>query len=385
MRLWTWQDGRSTAGLPGEPPMRPWPARWLFRCTLVRPPPRPVFVQRARTSFGRPRAQRAGPRWNSGGSCAWASKNRTCWCLSLPVTVVYATADGSALAPGDYTAAAGSLSFAPGETAKTVTVAVLGDTVAEPDESFLVNLSGAQNATLTDGQGVGTIRSDDVLPAISINDVTVTEGDGGSTSAVFTVSLSAPYPLAVSVAWATAGGTATAGSDYTARTGTLSFAAGVTTQTVTVPILGDLRDEPAETLYMNLSNPVNTVLADGQGVCTIVDNDPTPSLSISDVSRKEGNSGTTTMSFTVTLSAASGMTVTVSYATVDGSALAPSDYVAASGVLTFSPGTRTRSIAVRVYGDRVVEPNETLFVNLLNPGGATLAKSQGHGTIVNDD
>ena len=121
-------------------------------------------------------------------------------------------------------------------TTQTVSVAVLGDTVVEPNETFVVNLSGAVNATIADNQGVGTIVDNDAVPSLAINDVTVTEGDSGSVNAVFTVNLSAPSGLPVSVKYATANGTATAGSDYTAKSGTLTFAAGVTTQTMSVAV-----------------------------------------------------------------------------------------------------------------------------------------------------
>jgi len=303
----------------------------------------------------------------------------------LAVAVNYATANGSATAGSDYTAASGTLTFAPGVTSQTVSVPVAGDLLYEADESFTVTLSSPTNATLADGSGLGTIANDDAMPALSISDVAVNEGNSATTPAVFTVTLSAVSGLPVTVAWATADGTALAGSDYTARSGTLTFAPGVTSQTVSVPVRGDVRDEADETFVVNLSNAVNATIADAQGVGTIIDNDPTPSLSINSVSRNEGRSGTTNFTFTVRLSAASGLPVTVAWATANGSATAGSDYTAAPGVLTFAAGTTSRSITIRVTGDRVVEPNETFFVNLSSPTNATLATSQGVGTIVNDD
>src|SRR5262249_41687553 len=153
---------------------------------------------------------------------------------NMPVTVDWATADGSATAGSDYTAASGTLTFAPGETSKTFTVAVIGDTTDEPNETFLVNLSNAANATISDGQGVGTITADDPAPTLTINDVTVTESAG---SAVFTVSLSAASGWTVTVSYATQNSTAIAGSDYTATSGTLTFAPGQTSKTVSVPII----------------------------------------------------------------------------------------------------------------------------------------------------
>ena len=121
----------------------------------------------------------------------------------------------------------------------------------------------------------------------------MTEGNGGTTSAVFTVRLSAASGQVVTVDYATADGTATAPADYTATAGTLSFPAGTTTRTVTVPVIGDLLDEPNETFLVRLSNAVGALLADAQATGTIVDDDPPPVLSIDDVSVAEGETGTT--------------------------------------------------------------------------------------------
>lgn len=110
-----------------------------------------------------------------------------------------------------------------------------------------------------------------------------------------------------------------------------------------------------------------------------------PSLSINDVTQNEGNSGGTAFNFTVTLTSASASAVTVNYATSNGSATAPSDYTATSGALTFAPGQITQTVTVQVNGDTTVEPDETFFVNLSSPFNATLGKSQGVATIVNDD
>src|SRR5205823_13043755 len=103
----------------------------------------------------------------------------------------YATADGTAMAGSDYQATSGTLTFMPGETQKTVTVSVIGDTANEPDETFFVRLSSPSNASIADGEGVGTILNDDTLPSLSIRDVSVVEGNSGTTNAAFVVTLSA--------------------------------------------------------------------------------------------------------------------------------------------------------------------------------------------------
>ncbi len=301
------------------------------------------------------------------------------------VTVNYATANSSATAGTDYVAASGTLTFPPGSTTQSVAVTVNGDTAVEPTETFFVNLSGATNATIADAQGVGTINNDDAaIPTLSINDVAVAEGNAGTTSATFTVSLSAASGQTVTVNYATANGSATAGGDYVAASGTLTFPAGSTTQSLPVTVNGDPTIEPNEAFLVNLTGATNATIADGLGVGTIV-NDDSPALSVDNVAVTEGDSGTASATFTVSLSAASGQTVTVNYATANGSATAGSDYVAASGTLTFPPGSTTQSLPVTVNGDTAIEPTETFLVNLSGATNATIADAQGVGTIDNDD
>jgi len=304
---------------------------------------------------------------------------------SQTITVNYATADNTATAGSDYVAASGTVTFTPGQTSQPLSVTVNGDLANEPNETFNVNLSNPTNATIADSQGIGTITDDDPQPALSINDVSVTEGNAGTTTATFTVSLSAASGRAVSVNYATANGTATAGSDYVAANGTVNFTAGQTSQPVAITVNGDVLNEQNETFFVNLSGATNATISDNQGLGTINDDDPQPSLSINDVSVTEGNSGTTTATFTVSLSAASGQTVSVNYATADGTANAGSDYVAASGTLTFAPGDTSKPVAITVNGDTTTEPDEIFVVNLSNPTNATIADNQGQGTIQNDD
>src|SRR5439155_67330 len=194
---------------------------------------------------------------------------------------------------------------------------------------------------------------------------TVTEGDALTTDAVFTVSLSNPSSQTITVNYATANGTATAGSDYVAESGTLTFAPGQTTRTIAIVVNGDTLNEPTETFFVNLSAPVNATIADNQGLGTILDNDSAPSLAINSVAVTEGNSGTTPAISTVTLSAPSSFTVTVKWATADGTAtVANNDYVAASGTLTFAPGVTGLTITNFVNGDTVNESDETFLVKL---------------------
>ncbi|MEO8434757.1 MAG: Calx-beta domain-containing protein, partial [Pyrinomonadaceae bacterium] len=305
---------------------------------------------------------------------------------SQTVTVNYATANGTATtADNDYSSTNGTVTFNPGETGKPITVTVNGDVLNEPDEIFFVNLSAAVNATITDNQGSGNVTNDDALPSLSINDLSVAEGNSGTANATFNVTLSAPSGQTVSVNYATANSTATAGIDYESTTGTLTFDPGDTSKPVAVVINGDTAHEPNETFFVNVFGATNATIADNQGVGTITNDDAVPSLSLNDATANEGNTGTTTFTFTATLSNPSSQTVTVNYAMADGTAAAGSDYQNASGTLTFNPGDTNKPITVLVNGDALNEADETFFVNLSGATNAGITDNQGLGTITNDD
>jgi hypothetical protein len=223
-------------------------------------------------------------------------------------------------------------------------------------------------------------------PLVSIGDVTVTEGNIGTRAATFTVTLSAASSQPVTLLYATASDTATAGSDYQAASGTLTIPAGQTSGTISVLVNGDRLAEPNETFVVNLSSPTNASIADGQGVGTIVDDEPR--ISISDVTKYEGKRGQTTLfTFTVTLSAAYDQTVTMSFHTVDGTAKnSDQDYLAKTGTLTFKPGETTKTITIIVNGDSKKEANETFYLDLFsNSSNSLFTKKRGVGTILNDD
>jgi uncharacterized protein YvpB len=224
-------------------------------------------------------------------------------------------------------------------------------------------------------------------PAVTISDVAVTEGNSGQTPAVFTISLSGPSDKPISITVSTiAGGSATPGADYVEKTQVITFAPGETSQTFTVDVLGDTVDEFDQTFRVALSSPSNVLIA-GTGIATgtILDDDAAPTVSINNVSVNEGNSGTSTAGFTVSLSTFSEKPITVDYGTADDTATSPSDYLSASGTLTFAAGETTKPVNVTINGDTTVEPDERFFVNLANASNATLGASQGIGTILNDD
>lgn len=228
-------------------------------------------------------------------------------------------------------------------------------------------------------------RAATVEPTLSANTITIQEGNSGTTNATFTVSLSPESNKTVTVRYQTANGTATAGQDYTATGGTLTFAPGETSKTVNVPVIGDTTDEPDEFFTLQLINPTNAQTVFPRGRANITDDDSVPSIIVSNASVTEGNSGTTNATFVVSLSGVSGNNVTVNYATANGTATAPADYAATSGTLTFAPGTTSKPVTVPIVGDTLVEANETFTLNLSAPTNATIADASGLGTINNDD
>ena len=294
---------------------------------------------------------------------------------------------GSATAGNDYAAVSSPLVIAAGQTSGTITINPTADSTVEPDETAVISLaSGSGYSVGSPDSASGTIANDDV-PSLSVNDVSLNEGDAGTSNATFTVSLSQPAGAGgVSFDIATADGAATAGVDYVASSLTgQTIPAGSSSATFTVLINGDTLNEASENFFVNVSNVSGASVSDAQGQGTIVNDDAQPTLSIDDVSVNEGNGGTTTATFTVSLSAASGQTVSVNYASADGTATAGSDYVARSGMLTFAPGTTAQGVAITVNGDTAVEPNETFAVDLSGASNAGIARATGTGTITNDD
>jgi hypothetical protein len=234
---------------------------------------------------------------------------------------------------------------------------------------------------ISDPQAELTIRNDDTQ--ISISDRELVEGDNGEKEAIFVVQLAEPSAVNVSVSYATSAGTAAAGSDFQPVDGVLAFAAGQTTKSIIVPIIGDNQLEPNETFNVNLFSSVNAGISDAEGIGTILNDDP--QISIDDVSLTEGDSGETNFTFTISIAELIALDVNVDFATADDSSVAADDYTAISGTATITAGATSITVTVKVQGDTTVEPDETFFVNLSNPVNATIADNQGLGTINNDD
>ena len=254
--------------------------------------------------------------------------------------------------------------------------------------------AGTKTVTVrvTDGDGgTGSASAThlvDPLSVLGLGPVSVTEGNSGTTNAVFTITLSPSSTGTVTVKVATADVEAKAGPDYVALPATtVTFAPGTTSKTVGVAVRGDALDEPNERFRLDLSAPTNASIASpGFAYGTIVDDDAPPSLAVNDVTVTEGNTGTVTAVFKVTLSAPSGQPVTVTAATADAEAMAGPDYVALPPTVFSVPaGAVSVDVVVQVKGDTVPEPTETYKVNLSASTSATIADGLGIGTIVDDD
>ncbi|HKR12037.1 MAG TPA: Calx-beta domain-containing protein [Pyrinomonadaceae bacterium] len=307
---------------------------------------------------------------------------------SGPLTIQYATSNGSATAGADYSTAAGSITFADGETTKNIVIQFNDDALDEFDENVLLTLSDF-NAT---GDAAGslhaavlTLTDDDLPPSISIADATLVEGSSGSTLGTVTLTLSAASGKQISLGLSSTPGTAAQNTDYNFFATLTNIPAGATSHTVQFQIIGDTTLEDDETFTVTLSNPTNVTIARATATITIQNDDPVPGITINDVTLAETNSGTRSFSFSVRLSNPSTRQISLQFATANGSAGAGSDYTAVSGPLTFFPSQTLRTVTVLVNGDPVVEPDENFVVNLSNPTNATLVDSQGVGTIQNDD
>lgn len=321
--------------------------------------------------------------------------------VSRPSGVGYAavnwsTANGNvagaiAQAGSDYTATTGTVFFAPGQLTKQIFINVVGDTAVEPNEQFFVNLTNGYFANFSDSQAVGTIVNDDqavTAAGLSINDVSTTEGASGTTkNLAFTVTLNKKVNKSVTFSYATAGGTATSGTDFVAKTGTATIAANTLTTVINVTIKGDAIYEPDETFSLKLSNAVNATILDNTGIGKIVNDEALPKITILNAPTIiEGNSGTRQLIYTVKLDRASSTTVTVKFATADGTAkVAANDYKALSGTLNFTAGQTSKTIIVTTVGDTRKGVDETVFVNLSSPVGAVIADGQAVGILKNDD
>ena len=309
------------------------------------------------------------------------------------ITLDYSTADGSAtVMDNDYFAKSAILTFEPGEVSKDIQILIISDEKFEDDEEFYIDLSNASDGTpIVIPQGTCTILNDDSSkpPSISISDVTVDEGNSPDTvNAIFTVTLSDTKHFPVTVSYMSIDNTANSeAGDYDAVEGVLTFDDN-DSQEITVVVNGDDLYETNETFFMNLYNISPGVeFAKHLGICTITDDDvEPPAISIEDIHVPESNQGETADAvFTITLTSAYTVPITVDYETADGTAFSPEDYTAASGTITFEPGETEANVSIIINGDFEDESDEVFILKLLNPVNATIDDSMGVCFIEDDD
>jgi hypothetical protein len=305
-----------------------------------------------------------------------------------PITYTLASSNRNATAGSDYTAVTyPAQTLAAGMLGKTHTVTIAGDGTVEQNERLVMALAGVSGATVYDAEGIGTILNDDG-PTLSIADISVVEGNSGTAKAIFTVKLSQAAMVPVTYSIATGNATATAGSDYTARSLVgETIPAGSLSRTFVVDFTGDTSAETNEFFTANLTAATGATILDGQATA-ILRNDDGLYLWIADAATTEGNSGTKVLTFTVQLSQTATSPQTFDIVTLDGTAtVAGNDYVAKTATAQSIPaGTTRKTFAVSIKGDAAVEANETFWVWLTNfAGPASVLDELAIGTITNDD
>ena len=306
------------------------------------------------------------------------------------VTVGYATADGSAKAGTDYTSTSGTLTFVPGETVQNVSVPILDPSGSKPTRSFTLTLSSPTNATLGQVTATVTIGASGAgavtTPTVSSPpDQLVGMGDG---YVDVPVTLSAPGQSTVTVSYATANATAAAGTscdnEYVAASGTLTFTPGQTTQTVRVG-LNNCKITGFYFFSFNLSSPVGATIVRPQSVIDIVGDaagSGTPQLDRG-AATVDASAGSVLVPVLLngTAGQASTSTVTVGYATADGSAKAGTDYTSTSGTLTFVPGETVQNVSVPILDPSGSKPTRSFTLTLSSPTNATLGQVTATVTI----
>ena len=323
----------------------------------------------------------------------------------VPVMVDFATANGTATsATGDYLPRSGTLTFSIGETSAVITVPVHGETLYEPNETLLLNLSAAANAAIADGQGVGTIVNDDPVPVgplVTIGQlggqIYVSETNSGFRVVVLTVTMASASSVPVTVTYEARGDSeavnATVNEDFLPLVGAIVFAPGQTVKNLNLQIRGDTVFESNEALLVHLTGATNGTLGvpSVQLVGILNDDAPVyiiPTISITCGATYEGNTGKRIVPFTVTLSSGTGYTVSFLANTNNGTAVSGSDYEPKGFSVPFLPGMTQWVLSTDVLGDTEFEPNETYDVKLSGLVSATLAPGASPSaacTIFNDD
>ncbi|MEZ4659732.1 MAG: Calx-beta domain-containing protein [Caldilineaceae bacterium] len=303
---------------------------------------------------------------------------------SVQVKVDYAASNGTAKSASDYSASNGTFTFAPGETSKTFNVTIADDAIDELDETIQLTLSNASNATLGANANATLTIVDNETTRLQFSSSSYTVAEAASAGETITVELTTPSDRTVSVDYATGDDTAVAGDDYTAISGTLTFATGVTSQSFTVTPIDDEQVEASEEATLSLANPQNAALGTpAASQLTIVDDDVAGvsfALTAYSVGEVDGQA-----TISVRLNAPALQTVMVDYATSDDTATAGDDYTATSGTLTFAPGETNKSFTVPILDDPLDESDEGILLTLSNPVNVELGKIISAMLTITDD
>jgi len=298
-------------------------------------------------------------------------------------SVEYATSNGTAIAGDDYVATSGTLTFADGEMSKTFTITILDNSIIENDKTVNLILTNVTGATAGDPmQSTLTIINDDATVQFTQTDYTVSENDGAAT---ITVSRMGYSDSIISVDYSTNDGTAIAGSDYITASGTLTFIAGEMSKTFTITILNDGNVESDKTVNLTISNPTGggTLGNPETAVLTILNDDATLQFAQPNFVGLE-SAGEATI--TVSRIGYSNSTVSVDYTTSDGTAIAGSDYITASGTLTFTAGEMSKTFLITILNDGDTEDDETVNLTISNPtNGASLGIPEEATLTIQDD
>lgn len=296
----------------------------------------------------------------------------------------------------------GSVTFAPGEMSKTITITPTSDTTPETDETYTVQIAlgaGTAGDSITTATATGTIENDDAVFHIAADQATLQEGHSGTTSLTFTITRSGDSSGTGSVDWKLSSASANAADFATGDTlgtngglpsGSVSFADGESSKTITIQVAGDLDVESDESVTVTLSNASGGQIQTATAVTDILNDDSTIAISALSAVKAEGNSGTTAYTFTVTRSGYLGEAETVNYA-ITGTGLNPADAAdfggsLPSGTLTLPAGQASVTLTVLVGGDLAGEPDEDFVVTLSNPSsGVTITTATANGTIQADD
>jgi hypothetical protein len=296
------------------------------------------------------------------------------------VTVKFITSALTAQGVADFQPTQNTISSAPGETTKPVSIGIVGDTTDEFDEKLAINLYEPTNALIADHQGTITIVDDDAPPSVSIGNASAAEN---ATAVSLPITLSQPSGKLVSVDFATANGNAFAGSDFVNQPGTFSVPAGTAATSLPIALVNDTTKEPNETFTVTINNPLNATINQAQGTATIVDDDETTvQFSSPAFFSAEGAE----MSVDVNRSGDTSGETFVSYATTDGTANERGDYSAGLGRLHFAAGETVKTIRVLITNDVFDDDNEQFSIALSNPIGAILgAQNTATLSIIDND